>query len=54
MVVDGRFMNSEAAVDKVIKFYHKREEIKTILQGKVDFAKNQIKKNFERIILEAS
>jgi colanic acid/amylovoran biosynthesis protein len=54
MVVDGRVVDAAMAVEKVIQFYHRRAEMKANLQEKVDFAKSQVQKIFEKILLETS
>ena len=51
MVVDGRYSDTEAAIERIFQCFESREEIKAVLQEKVDFAKMQIRKTFEEILL---
>ena len=51
MVVDGRYSDTEAAIERIFQCFESREEIKAVLQEKVGFAKMQIRKTFEEILL---
>ncbi|OFY66712.1 MAG: hypothetical protein A3H98_10530 [Bacteroidetes bacterium RIFCSPLOWO2_02_FULL_36_8] len=50
MVIDCRFLDAEAAVEKIIQFYNNRDEIKTNLEEKVDNTKLKIRKTFGEIL----
>jgi polysaccharide pyruvyl transferase WcaK-like protein len=52
VVVDGRFVGTDEAVEKVLDYYRKRDEIRSKLNGKISMAKNKIEKTFENILTE--
>lgn len=50
MVIDARTLSLDEAVNRVLELYHSREEQRVPMKKKIDIAKKQVYKTFEKLL----